>query len=150
MHRTETNIQTGETTEIEVFAYSNGNETIVLDEGIEPPEGFSILTEDDLLEQQFQEVTNSFIKEIESTIQLHLDTQAKSWGYDDIRSAVTYAEEPSVEQFQLEGKALRAWRSLVWAASATILEDVKSGNRQLPTKEEIFLELPSAPIRPII
>lgn len=50
-----------------------------------------------------------------AVIQGMLDSTAQSKGYDNINSAIGYAEEPSVEKFQLEGKAFRQWRSLCWA-----------------------------------
>ena len=49
-------------------------------------------------------------------VQAMLDDKARAFGYDDIKSAVTYAEEPAVPKFQAEGRAFRAWRSVVWAA----------------------------------
>lgn len=52
-----------------------------------------------------------------TSVQRHLDGQARSMGYDDIATAVTYAEEPSAKTYQTEGRALRAWRSLVWMAA---------------------------------
>lgn len=50
-----------------------------------------------------------------ASVQGMLDSTAQSKGYDNINSAIGYAEEPSVEKFQLEGKAFRQWRSLCWA-----------------------------------
>lgn len=71
-----------------------------------------------------------------------LDKQAQDRGYDNIFTAVTYADEPVVEQFQTEGLAFREWRSLVWAACYVILADVQAGNREAPTFEELEQELP--------
>ena len=75
-------------------------------------------------------------------IQSNMDTTAKSYGYDDIKSAVTYAEEPSVPKFQQEGKAFRAWRSQCWAYCYEQLALVESGKREQPTIEAILAELP--------
>lgn len=50
-----------------------------------------------------------------AAVQGMLDSTAQSKGYDNINSAIGYAEEPSVEKFQLEGRAFRQWRSLCWA-----------------------------------
>lgn len=75
-------------------------------------------------------------------VQRYLDTQAQSMGYDNIFTAVTYADEPAVEEYQLEGQALRAWRSRVWAAGNAILQDIKSGKRDAPTIDELIAELP--------
>lgn len=79
-------------------------------------------------------------------VQAHLDATASALGYDSIFTAVTYAEEPAVPKFQQEGKALRAWRSLVWGACEQILADVKAGKRAAPTQEALIAELPAAPV----
>jgi len=49
-----------------------------------------------------------------SFIQAALDEKAKEYGYDNIMSAISYADEPGINKFQTEGKAFRLWRSLVW------------------------------------
>lgn len=75
-------------------------------------------------------------------IQHHLDSAAQFAGYDDIKTAVTYAEEPSVAKFQNDGKAFRKWRSLVWAYTYEQLDLVIAGQRTKPTVEEFIAELP--------
>jgi hypothetical protein len=76
-------------------------------------------------------------------VQHHLDATAQSLGYDDIRSAATYADEPAVANFQSEGKALRAWRSLLWAAAYAKMQRVKTGLEPLPTSEVLIASLPA-------
>ena len=77
--------------------------------------------------------------------QSHMDAYARSWGYDDIRSAVSYVGDP-YPRFAAEGLAMRNWRSAVWAyldtASADPLPD------PLPTREEFLALLPPPPNRP--
>lgn len=75
-------------------------------------------------------------------IQSHLDAQARSMGYESIATAVTYADEPAVPRFQIEGQALRAWRSQVWATGYQLLADVKAGTRPEPTEPELLALLP--------
>lgn len=75
-------------------------------------------------------------------IQAHMDGMAKSYGYDDIKAAVTYADEPAVPKFQSEGRAFRAWRSLVWDYAYKALADVQAGERPQPTPSELISELP--------
>ena len=82
------------------------------------------------------------IAQLTIDVQKHLDEAAQALGYDDIKSAVTYAEEPAVPKFQAEGQAFRAWRSLVWDACYAIMGDVLAGNRPIPTAEELIAELP--------
>jgi hypothetical protein len=70
-------------------------------------------------------------------VQVFLDAQARAMGYDNIVTAITYAEEPAVIRFQDEGKALRAWRSLVWDAFYKLIE-----KGDLPAKADLLAELP--------
>jgi len=78
-------------------------------------------------------------------VQAHLDAHAREKGYDNIFTAVTYADEPAVAQFQTEGRAFRQWRSLVWGACYNILADVQAGRRALPTVEQLIAALPEGP-----
>jgi len=73
--------------------------------------------------------------------QIHLDAQAQSMGYDSIFTAVTYAEEPAVPQYQAEGQALRAWRSLVWSACISMLDAMPQGEA-FPSEEQLIAALP--------
>lgn len=79
---------------------------------------------------------------IVSAVQSHMDKAAQSLGYDDIKTAVTYAEEPAVAKFQAEGRALRAWRSLVWDKCYGELAKVQASIRSMPTPAEAVSELP--------
>lgn len=75
-------------------------------------------------------------------VQFYMDSAARELGYDSISNAITYAEEPAVPKFQEEGKAFRAWRSLVWEKCYQILDEVQEGKRDIPTDEELISELP--------
>jgi hypothetical protein len=86
--------------------------------------------------------TGRLIDEFKSAIQSHMDDAAKSAGYDDIKAAVTYADEPSVPKFQNEGRAFRAWRSLCWAYGYQEMDKVLGGTRPMPTVAELISELP--------
>lgn len=81
-------------------------------------------------------------KAFEDAIQLHMDNTARTFGYDDIKSAVTYAEEPAVQKFQLEGRGFRAWRSLVWGYTYEQEALVVAGLREQPSIVDFILELP--------
>lgn len=74
--------------------------------------------------------------------QQYLDELAKSWGYDSIFTACTYAEEPAVPKFQLEGKALRKYRSEFWDAAHLLSPG------PLDTVESLLAQLPPPPARP--
>lgn len=75
-------------------------------------------------------------------VQAHLDAAAQAAGYDNIYTAVTYADEPAVPKFAAEGAAFRAWRSLVWDTANAIRTDVQAGRRPVPTAAELISELP--------
>lgn len=76
-------------------------------------------------------------------VQQLLDSSAKVAGYDSIRVAVTYADEPSVPKFQAEGIAFRKWRSLAWDYTYTQLALMTSGARTTPAVTEFLAELPA-------
>ncbi|MGB4065403.1 MAG: hypothetical protein WBK19_16385 [Azonexus sp.] len=78
-----------------------------------------------------------------AAVQFHLDTAARDAGYDNINTAVSYAEEPAVVKFQGEGAAFRAWRSLCWAYCYAQLAAVEAQEREQPTIEALIAELPS-------
>lgn len=85
----------------------------------------------------------------ERAVQRHLDTVAQSWSYDDMRAACTYADEPAVSQFQAEGSALRAWRSLCWAACYALLNETIISGTQRPSVAQVIAALPAVPERPV-
>lgn len=78
-----------------------------------------------------------------AAVHAHMDAAAQALGYDDIQAAVTYADEPAVPKFQTEGRALRAWRSLMWAHCYMVLDDVQAGRRAIPTAADLIAELPA-------
>ena len=78
---------------------------------------------------------------LEARVQQWLDEQARALGYDDIKSAVTYAEESAVPKFQQEGQAMRRLRSLVWARCYEIMNAVQAGQRSIPTEDELIAEM---------
>jgi hypothetical protein len=77
----------------------------------------------------------------EEDAQLYLDEAAQSLGYDDIKSAVGYADEPSVAVFQHQGKQLRRLRSLVWQRCYQLRDEVLGGQRPPPAIGKEFRSL---------
>jgi hypothetical protein len=71
-----------------------------------------------------------------------LDETAKERGYDSILSLCTYATSTAAK-FSDEGQAGVSWRDEVWAKGYSILADVESGSRAIPTESELLSELPS-------
>lgn len=82
------------------------------------------------------------IAAISTAVQAHMDEAAKTFGYDDIKSVVTYADEPVVPKFQHDGIAFRAWRSLVWEKCYAMLAQAKSGEIEPMSAEQVIAELP--------
>ena len=85
---------------------------------------------------------DELLKQLTDALQGHLDSVASSYGYDNIYTAISYAEEPAVPKFQAEGQAFRAWRSLFWAAANAVRADVEAGSRPIPTLADLLAELP--------
>lgn len=77
-----------------------------------------------------------------AAVQQHMDARAVAFGYDNLISVITYAEEPAVARYQAEGQAFRAWRSACWFACEQMLASVKAGERSPPTPGELLAELP--------
>jgi hypothetical protein len=76
-------------------------------------------------------------------LQALLDNTAQAQDFDNIFTAVTYADEPAVARFQIQGAALRTWRSLVWAAGYEVMDAVLAGERPIPTEAELLAEMPA-------
>jgi hypothetical protein len=74
--------------------------------------------------------------------QTALNMVARAWGYDNIFTACTYADEPAVPQFQAEGQALRRYRSEFWAAAYGLVRGPDD------TIDTLLAQLPSPPARP--
>lgn len=81
-------------------------------------------------------------KALQDAVQLHMDQAAQARRYDDIKTAITYADEPAVSRFQAEGRAFRAWRSQVWAFCYWMLDEVAAGRALEPTPAALFAVLP--------
>ncbi|WP_346829445.1 hypothetical protein ABDX87_20040 [Pseudomonas abietaniphila] len=79
----------------------------------------------------------------EQAVQAKLNGAAQDRGYDSISTAISYAEEPAVPKFQKDGKAFRAWRSMVWAYAYEQLAAVKAGEREQPSVDAFLQELPT-------
>ena len=77
-----------------------------------------------------------------AAVQAHMDTQARTHGYDTLLSAISYADEPAVPSYQADGQAFRAWRSLVWAKCHELLAQVQAGTRPLPSEAALISLLP--------
>jgi len=92
-----------------------------------------------VIQEEFLASTKS---RLTSAIQSMLDETAKERGYDSILSLCTYATSTAAK-FSDEGQAGVSWRDEVWAKGYSILADVESGARAIPTEAELLSELPN-------
>jgi len=72
-----------------------------------------------------------------------LEQNARSAGYRDLVTAISYADEPAVPQFQEEGRRIRAWRSLVWARVFALNAEAMNGERDALTADTVIELLPA-------
>ena len=77
-----------------------------------------------------------------AAIQAHLDRFARTRNYDGIMSAATYATS-AVPKFRAEGQYAVEARDGTWAKGYELMDEVLSGQRPLPTIEEVLAELPA-------
>lgn len=74
-------------------------------------------------------------------VQAWMDAEARTHGYDDIFTAVGYVGDPD-PQFAAEGEACRAWRSSVWRACYTFMDNVVAMKEPLVPVEALIERLP--------
>lgn len=74
-------------------------------------------------------------------IQAHLDSVARSRGYDHILSLCSYAASAD-PAFAAEAQAGVAWRDAVWRYGYQVLVAVEGGTRPIPTLQGLLDELP--------
>ncbi|CAB3678039.1 Uncharacterised protein [Achromobacter insolitus] len=76
-------------------------------------------------------------------VQLHMDNRARQSIYDDLKTAVSYADEPASPKYQAEGLAFRAWRSEVWEKFYAIVGEAQEAGEPLPSADNIIGQLPT-------
>lgn len=81
------------------------------------------------------------LTQLTEAIQEFLDTKVRERNYDGILSLCTYAAS-TIEKFRLEGQAGVNWRDSCWATAYHIMDEVLTGQRPIPTVEELLSELP--------
>jgi hypothetical protein len=95
------------------------------------------------------EALAAIARQFEVMLDDHVDATAKSMGYLNTLSAVSYADEPAVPRFQVEGQAFRAWRSRVYARAIEVQGEVLRGERLPPTPSELLGLMPAFE-RPVV
>lgn len=84
------------------------------------------------------------INALKGVVEKYLDSAASAFNYDNINTAVSYAEEKSVPKFWAEGRMFRKLRSLTYAKCYAILAQFQAGEIEEPTVETLLPLLPIA------
>lgn len=74
-------------------------------------------------------------------VQNYMDSVVHERGYDNIHTAVTYSNSTD-ETFRNEGLAALAWRDAVWRTCYNLLDQIKAGEREIPSTDELLEILP--------
>jgi len=93
------------------------------------------------IEAPIIDVNKSNAIELSKVVQTYLDIKAKEFRYDSMMSARSYAGY--VNTFQFEAQKLAVWSSDCWVVAGQIEIDVLAGNRDIPTIDEVTIELPT-------
>lgn len=104
-------------------------------------ETLSVAAPPPILDEDGEVSDDELKRRAQGLVQAMLDGAAQIMGYDNIISGVTYADEPSVPKFQIEGQRLRRLRSMAWNECYTILAEVEAG-AEWPTESEFLARLP--------
>lgn len=102
-----------------------------------PPEGWEVYTPPPKPEPTEEQIK----RRLTNAVQRHLDETARERSYDNILSLCTYATSTN-DTFAAEGQAGVEWRDAVWSKCYQILNEVKAGDREQPTEDELLADLP--------
>ena len=76
-----------------------------------------------------------------AALQAEMDEEARSYGFDDIATAITYRGDPN-PVFAAQAEAFFVKRSAVWTQAYALLAQVEQGLAQFPTVEEAIAMMP--------
>ncbi len=107
------------------------------------PEGSVEITDEEAeeLRKPPPETPEQTIARLEATLDRYLDSVANSYRYESIRTMATYDGDPN-PKFDAEGKAAKAWRSACYTRSVEIIDEVLSGQREVPSEDELIALMP--------
>ena len=92
-------------------------------------------------EPTLQETQDAISARIQNTI----DTLAKSWGYDNIVSAISYLSS-SNKQYAADATALNTWRDAVWTWAFQNFPSITAGQ----DVNAFLANIPAAPSKPTV
>lgn len=79
---------------------------------------------------------------LEFALDAHIDSVAKSYKYESIRTMVTYASSTH-PTFGSEGRAAVKFRDACYDKAIKIQADVQDGLRPIPSEAELIAEMPT-------
>lgn len=82
------------------------------------------------------EILSAAQQRLTRAVQIHLDTIAQSYRYDNIHTACGWADSFP------DATALKTWGAACWATAGQIEAEVIAGTRAIPTGEELVALLP--------
>jgi hypothetical protein len=77
----------------------------------------------------------------ENAVQAFLDATAKSRGYDNTYTCLSYRDSTN-EVWKREANAFNVWRDSVWTKCHEILNAVMSGQIEQPSVNEVIAQMP--------
>lgn len=81
-------------------------------------------------------------KRLTDGVQNWMDNIVQERNYDSVHTCVgTYLYSP-IDKFRIEAEHVKDWVSYVWDKCYAMLAQVKNGEREIPTLEEVINELP--------
>jgi len=119
MFKTVHNVQTGES---EVIEITDPDEIASLSMPPETPE--------------------QVVARLEAALDNHLNSVAISYRYTSINTMTDYRDDPN-PKFKSEGQAAYLWRSAVYTKGIALIEEVQSGQREVPTEAELIALMPT-------
>lgn len=88
-----------------------------------------------------QPTPEKIVKDYEDAIQVHLDATARSRGYDNTYTCLSYLSSTD-EKWRNEANTFNKWRDAVWTQAHKILNDFIAGAIEQPTIEDVIAQLP--------
>ena len=127
-----------------MFYFKDENEEVfAFDEIEQAPERLTGIAEEEAMRLvEHIPTDDEKIAAYRAAVGRYIDQKARSFGFDSIITAVTYADEPADPLNQSYGQALRAWRSQCWEKCREVLTTGGGGGAE-PTVDELIDSLPA-------